>query len=58
MEMYEMLTPIFSDNVIQNFDLFDQFKCGKFELQIANIQAAQTKMLGKFAKSSARTNEV
>jgi len=53
-----MLTPIFSDSVIQTFHLFSQFKCGKFQLQTVNIQVAQTKMLRKFAKSSARTNEV
>jgi len=53
-----MLTPIFSDNVTQTFDSFSQFKCGKFQLQIVNIQVAQTQMLRKSAKSSARTTEV
>ena len=56
--MYEMLTPIFSDNIIQTFDLFSQFKCGQFQTQIAKIQVAQTKMFRKFAKSSAGTTEV
>jgi len=50
MEMYEMLTPIFSDSVIQTFELFSQFKCGKFQLQVVNIQVAQTKVLRKYAK--------
>ena len=50
MEMYEMLTPIFSDNVIQTFDLFSQFKCGNFQLQTVNIRVAQTKNVKKVCK--------
>jgi hypothetical protein len=38
--------------------LFSQLKCGKFQLKIVNIQVAQTKVLRKYAKSSARTTEV
>ena len=58
MEIYEMLTLIFSDNAIQTFDLFSQFRCVKLQLRTVNFQVAQTNVLRKFAKSSVRTTEV